>query len=107
MHPYAAAMYTVSSVIKESSTIKPHGNCTKNTSKQKPYLRTCDSVLSEAKDLLSQGKKPSTVYDLLNKKSGGPYTSSSQNIEPRNIRQIYRQDKEVKKSESKDIDELK
>ena len=34
MHPYAAVMYIVSSVIKESSTIKPHGNCTKNTAKQ-------------------------------------------------------------------------
>ena len=38
MHPHAAVVYIVTSVIKEISTIKPHGNCTKNTSKQKPYI---------------------------------------------------------------------
>ena len=73
---------------EEVVKILAHGSTKKH---DKPYIRTSNKVF-EVEDLLvgSSSNTTSDVHDKVLESSGGPFHSSSQSHEPRNIQQVYR-----------------
>ena len=63
-----------------------HGNSKPSTTR--PYIRTSKSLLERQDQLLSNGKRPQDVYDLLLEESGGPFSLTSSSSAPRNMKQI-------------------
>ena len=66
----------------------PHGNARKPNSLATPYIRTSPSVLSNIREDLQNGMKPTKAYENAMEKSGGPFQSTSQCQEPRNLKQV-------------------
>ena len=61
------------SAIAEKDEVSCHGNTTRNS---KPYFWTSKDVLQNAREKCVNGLNTETVYDELNKESGGVYYSS-------------------------------
>ena len=87
--PYVAVIYQIQSPINESNKVLHHGNATKNV--DKAYIKTSKKVLEKTKKLLPEGWSSKTVYDKVNRDSGGTMYSTSQSNELRDTRQVYRQ----------------
>lgn len=82
----------------EDIEILEHGNS--KPTRKRSYIRTKKSVLERQDELLSNGKRPSEVYDLLISESGGPFSSTSSATEPRNIKQIQNRKQTIKKGDN-------
>ena len=61
------------SAIAEKDEVSCHGNAIRNS---KPYFWTSKDVLQNAREKCVNGLNTETVYDELNKESGGVYYSS-------------------------------
>ena len=61
-----------------------------------PYFRASKDVLQKAREKCVNGLNAKTVYDEINKESGGVYYSSSQSSELRDMRQVHRQKEKAK-----------
>ena len=73
LSPFVAVFYQASA-IAEKDEVSCHGNATQNS---KPCFWTSKDVLQKAREKCVNGLNGKTVYDKINKKSGGVYYSSS------------------------------
>ena len=87
--PFVAVFYQVSAISEKEEV---------SCQNSKPYFRTSKNVLKKAREKCVNGLNAKTVYDEINKESGGVYYSSSQSIELRDTRQVHRQKEKAKKS---------
>ena len=70
------------------------------------YFRASKDVLQKAREKCVNGLNAKTVYDEINKESGGVYYSSSQSSELRDMRQVHRQKEKAKGKVTKGISAL-
>ena len=85
---FAAVFYQASAIAE-----KDERNGTQNS---KPYFRTSKDVLQKAREKCVNGLNAKTVYDEINKESGGVYYSSSQSSELRDMQQVHQQKEKAK-----------
>ena len=90
------------SAIAEKDEVSCHGNATQNS---KPF-RTSKDVLRKAGKKCVNWLNVKTVYDEINKESGGAYDFSSQRNELRNTRQVNRQSEKAKMTKGMGIPEF-
>ena len=85
--PNVCVVYHLDGDVKEVIEVEPleHGNSKPST--RRPYIRTSKSVLERQDQLLSNGKRPQDVYDILLEESGGPFSSTSSSSAPRNVKE--------------------
>ena len=85
---YVCVVYHLDGDVKEVVEVEllEHGNSKPSTTR--PYIRTSKSLLERQDQLLSNGKRPQDVYDLLLEESGGPFSLTSSSSAPRNMKQI-------------------
>ena len=86
-------MALLASAVAEKDEVSCHGNATQNS---KPYFRTSEDVLRKAGKKCVNWLNVKTVYDEINKESGGAYDFSSKRNELRNKRQVNRQKEKAK-----------
>ena len=72
------AVFYQASAIAEKDEASCHRNATQNS---KPYFRTSKDVLQKAREKCVNMLNAKTVYDKINKESGGVYYSSSKSSE--------------------------
>ena len=92
--PAVAVLYQTTENIAEDAKCLPHGSMKKANAKS--YFRTSKDVLKNTKQKLNSGLNPEKVYDKINGESGGVYNSVSQSHELRDIKQVYRQNQNLK-----------
>ena len=92
--PAVAVLYQTTENIAEDAKCLPHGNTKKANAKS--YFRSSKDVLKNTKQKRNSGLNPKKVYDKINDESGGVYNSMSQNHELRDIKQVYRQNQNLK-----------
>ena len=97
------AIFSQTLAIAEKYEVPCHGNATQNS---KPNFRMSKDVLQKARDKCVNGLNVKTLYDEINKESGGIYYSSSQVSELRVTRQVHRQKEKAKKSKGMSTLEL-
>lgn len=100
--PYICVVFNLNGDAKDVSEVKllEHGN-SKHSGKR-PYIRTSQYVLEQEDELLSGGKRPHEVYDILVEESGGPFASTSSSTEPRNLKQIQNRKQAASKANVED-----
>ena len=81
------------SAIAEKDEVSCHGNATQNS---KPYFGTSKDVLQKTRKKCVNDLNARTVYDEINKESGGVYYLSSQSSELRHMRQVHQQKEKAK-----------
>ena len=99
---FVAVLYQASA-IAEKDDVSCHGNATQNS---KPYFRTSKDVLQKTREKCVTGLNGKTVYDKINKESGGVYYWSSHSSELRDMRQVHRLKEKTKGKVTKGISAL-
>ena len=90
--PFVAVFYQASA-IAEKAEVSCHGNAIQNS---KTYFRTFKDVSQKAREKCVNGLNVKTIYNEINKKSGGVFYSSSQSSDLQDMRQVHQQKEKAK-----------
>ena len=113
--PYWCVVYYVPEKLADLTDVPPapHGNSKRENLYQQPYIRTDPLILQQIDNKLSNSKSVSAsdvFYEVLGE-NGGPMSSLSPSLEPRNIKQVRNRKAHIKvlrnpNSASTDLDRL-